>query len=188
MILGFDVDGVLYPWHEEAWKWYLNHKKKSISFIDFWKYPNGLVATLEGSPIVKEMVSAILPYISAPHNNVDASIVSSLANVVSKIYYITSRPHHVAYDTQKWLADSGFPQADNLIMADKNGGKFAVVKDVKCDYYVEDRPKYLETLPAITYVFQMIRPYNTYKVFDAHKVGNLYEVYDVLTQNYGRTI
>lgn len=188
MILGFDIDGVLYPWHEEVWKWFIRRGGESrwgdgtpISFYEFWKWPNGWIANNEGSDIVKKLVKETLPYVSAKANEADVSIVNDIAEkFADKIYYITSRPMQLQYDTTKWLRDSEFPFVDNLIMADGNGGKVKVVKDVGCDYYVEDRPKYLEILPEITTVFQMTQPYNAYKIFNTHIIGNLVELYQDL--------
>jgi hypothetical protein len=179
MRLGFDIDGVLYPWHEEVWKWYVRRNGEPISFIEFWRWPGGWVARNEGTAIVKSLVKETLPYVSAGINEVDVSIVNDIANeFFDDIYYITSRPENLHYDTSKWLKESGFPFADNLIMADGNGGKIQVVKDTGCNYYVEDRPKYLELLPEVTKAFKMIRPYNMYKMFDAITIGSLYELYD----------
>ena len=182
MILGFDIDGVLYPWHEEVWKYYLRGDREYISFIDFWKYPGGWVAENEGSPIVEALVRADLPYISYKPPLADISIIDDIARLkqIDEIWYITSRPRQLQYDTAKWLKDFEFPFADNLIMADENGGKVKVVSDKKCDLYVEDRPKYLELLPKVTSVVKMIRPYNTYTVFDAYPIGNLYELHDYI--------
>lgn len=182
MILGFDLDGVLYSWHEEIWKWY-NRRNEHVSYYEFWRWPNGWVARNEGSSIVKTMVNETLPYVSAKASKADVSVVNDIAEkFADKIYYITSRPERLHYDTAKWLKDSGFPFVDNLIMADGNGGKVKVVKDVGCDYYVEDRPKYLEILPEVTKVFRMVTPYNTYKIFDAYTIGNLVELYHYFDQ------
>lgn len=185
MRIGFDIDGVLYPWHEEVWKWYVNRNGSRISFIDFWKYPDGWVAKNEGSAIVKALVKEDLPYVSAKPSKADVSIVTEIARLVDEVWYITSRPKNLHYDTAKWLKDNEFPFADNLIMADENGGKVKVVKDKKCDIYVEDRPKYLELLPEVTTVVKMTRPYNMYDVFDAYPIGNLYELYDYIKFFYG---
>jgi uncharacterized HAD superfamily protein len=177
-ILGFDIDGVLYPWHEEVWKWFIQRNGEHISFIDFWKHPDGWISRNEGSAIVKNLVKETLPYTSAKINEADVSIVNDIAKFFDEIWYITSRPEGLHYDTAKWLKESGFPFADNLIMADGSGGKIEVVKNTKCDFYVEDRPKYLELLPEITNVFKMVTSYNTYKFFDAISIGNLFELYD----------
>lgn len=127
------------------------------------------------------MVNETLPYVSARASKADVSVVNDIAEkLVDEIYYITSRPKKFSYDTAKWLRDNEFPFADNLIMADENGGKVKVVKDVGCDYYVEDSPKYLEVLHEITTVFRMVTPYNTYKTFNAYTIGNLVELYDHL--------
>jgi len=182
MIVGFDLDGVLYPWHEEVWKWYNNRSTNTISFIEFWKYPNGWVHRNEGTAIVKALVNETLPYVSAKAKKSDVSIVNDIVkDFNAEIYYITSRPERFHYDTAKWLKDNEFPFADNLIMADGNGGKVKVVEDVGCNYFVEDRPKYLEVLPKVTKVFQMAQPYNSYKAFEAIIIGNLIELYEYLT-------
>ena len=184
MRIGFDIDGVLYPWHEEVWKWYVRRNGEPISFIEFWKYPDGWIAKNEGSAVVKAMVKETLPYVSAPANEADVSVMHDITKFFDDIYYITSRPEHLHYDTAQWLRKNDFPFADNLIMADGNGGKVQVVKDAQCNFYVEDRPKYLEILPEITQVFKMTRPYNMYRKFNAITVGSLFEVYDKLQHTF----
>ena len=186
MIVEFDLDGVLYPWHEEVWKWYNNRSTNNISFIEFWKYPNGWIHKNEGTAIVKALVNETLPYVSAKAKESDVSIVDDIVkDFNAEIYYITSRPERFHYDTAKWLKDSKFPFTDNLIMADGNGGKVKVVKDVGCDIFVEDRPKYLTALAEVTNVVKVVTPYNTYEAFHAHPIGNLVELYNYIDHFYG---
>jgi uncharacterized HAD superfamily protein len=182
MIFGFDLDGVLYPWHLVAWHWYKNNTDdKNISFDDFWKWPGGWVAENEGSQTVLDMVNDAENYTSIKISHHVFNAVWNIANKhASTIYYITSRPVAVKDATRKYLIDNNMPQAKNLYFADEHGGKPLLVKDLECDYYAEDRPKYLEVLPEITSVFVVTTPYNTYREWDAIRVHHVMEIPEIL--------
>jgi uncharacterized HAD superfamily protein len=183
MNFGFDIDGVLYPWHMLVWKWYVDKTGENISMVDFWKYPNGHVANNEGSPWVTEMVKNPLPYIAQPVHAGVLRAVKYIANhYADTIYYITGRPLHVRNATRDWLKHNRLPFAENLIFADEyelDGvkGKEAAVIGTDCSYYVEDRPKYLETIPMFATTFIMNTPYNQYREFDGcYRIDDLDEI------------
>ena len=184
MNFGFDIDGVLYPWHALVWKWYVdNIGTIKISMVDFWKNPGGLVAISEGSYWVTEMVKNPIPYTSQPVHAGVLRAVKYIANhYADNIYYITGRPVHVRDATQDWLKENRFPFAENLIFGDEyelDGvkGKEAAVIGTDCSYYVEDRPKYLETIPLLATTFIMNTPYNQYREFDGcYRIDDLDEI------------
>lgn len=187
MIFGFDLDGVLYPWHYVAWEWYRDlTNDEGMDFYDFWKYPDGWVANNEGSYVVEAMVKNKKNYTKSPMSHYVREAVYNIANkYADKIYYITGRPTHVKDITRKYLMDSRMPQAENLYFSDENGGKLEIIKELGCDYYAEDRPKYLEILPEVTKVFAVVAPYNTYKKWDAYVVHHVMEIADILEKING---
>ncbi len=178
MIFGFDIDGVLYPWHLIAWDWYKRTTGDvSMSFEEFWTFPDGWVPKHDDSKLVKEMVMAKENYTAIPISPYVYTAVWNIAdNYADKIYYITGRPTAVKDDTRKYLKDNKMPQADNLYFSDENGGKLQIIKKLGCDYYAEDRPKYLEILPEITSVFAVTAPYNTYREWDAIRVPHVMQI------------
>lgn len=178
---GFDLDGVLYPWHLMAWDWYKHTQNDDISFDEFWTYPDGWMATHEGEPIITQMVEEHSLYISSPISPYVHSAVWNIAdNYADKIYYITGRPTAVKDITLKYLIDSKLPQAENLYLSDENGGKLEIIDELGCDYYAEDRPKYLEILPQVTTVFAVTAPYNTYREWDAIRVSHVMQIPEYL--------
>lgn len=176
MIFGFDLDGVLYPWHFVAWEWYKRTVgDRNMSFDDFWKYPDGWVSNHQESDIVAEMVKDEANYIAVPYSPYVLGTVQDIANnYADKIYYITGRPTAVKDATRKHLIK--LPQAENLYFSDENGGKLQIIKELGCDYYAEDRPKYLEILPAVTSVFAVTTPYNTYREWNAIRISHVTEI------------
>jgi len=182
VIFGFDIDGVLYPWHIIAWKWWKERTGNSTtSFHEFWKYPGGWVAENEGTQLVLDMVAHKPNYTSAPISPYVHQAVWDIAeNYADKIYYITGRPTHIKDATRQYLLDNKMPQAKNLYFSDENGGKLEIIKSLGCDYYVEDRPKYLEILPQITTVFAIICPYNMYREWDAITIHHVMEIPRIL--------
>jgi len=188
MNFGFDIDGVLYPWHMLVWKWYVDKTGENISMVDFWKYPHGHVANNEGQSWVTEMVKNPIPYTNQPvHAGVIRAVKYIANHYADNIYYITGRPVHVKDATRDWLKESRLPFADNLIFADeyeldmlefgKIEGKIAAVIGTDCSYYVEDRPKYLEMIPYFATTFIMNTPCNQYREFDnCYRIDDLDEI------------
>jgi len=183
MNFGFDIDGVLYPWHVEVWKWYIDKTGENMSMTEFWKYPDGHVAKNEDQSWIIEMVNNPVPYVSQPINIEVLNSVRHIADhYANNIYYITSRPTKVKDVTRQWFEASRLPFAENLIFADEyelDGvkGKEATVLGTKCSYYVEDRPKYLETLPLFSTVFIMNTPYNQWREFNGcYRIDDLNEI------------
>jgi len=182
MNFGFDIDGVLYPWHALVWKWYVKNIGIKVSMVDFWK-PDGLVAKSEGSPWVIEMVANAEHYTSQPVHAGVLRAVKYIANhYADNIYYITSRPIHVWNRTKDWLIANRLPFAENLIFAEEYEfegivGKVAAVIGTDCSYYVEDSPKYLEMIPYFATTFIMNSPENQYREFDGcYRIDDLDEI------------
>ncbi len=182
MIFGFDLDGVLYPWHYVAWQWFKETTAdEDMGFEDFWKWPGGWVAENEGTQTVLDMVNDAKNYTSVQISPYVFDAVWNIANNhADKIYYITSRPTVVKDSTRKYLIDNNMPQAENLYFSDENGGKPQIVGELECDYYAEDRPKYLEILPQITSVFVVTTPYNIYREWDAIRIQHVMEIPKIL--------
>ncbi len=185
MIFGFDLDGVIYPWHKYAWEWYVKRTGNEISFNDFWKYPDGFVPSNDTSDIVKEMVDESETYWMHPVSPFVSHAVQKIGVMADSVWYITSRPTWVKEKTAEWLQTQGFPFSNQLLFADEYGGKYRAVMGAKCDYYAEDRPKYLEVLPEITNVFIITTPYNTYKEFDGVRVNHVMEIPSILERDNG---
>lgn len=182
VIMGVDIDGCIYPWHKYAWEWFINKTGKVISFIDFWKYPDGFVANNEGTDIILEMVREPSTYTK---HDIEKDVVIALWRMeylVDNIVYITSRPVGVKNATKEWLIDNKIPYAKNLVFADEyyhnnKNGKESAIAGCGCTYYIEDRPKYLETIPEfVDKLFIVDAVHNRYKEWDGVRVNHISEI------------
>lgn len=129
MIIAFDLDGVLYPWHEIVFAFF---KEQGIvppetSFDFVW-----------GERLFERQVAyaASLPFLYS-RAGASKELVSFLRDLAGRneIYYITSRPPEARFSTALYLERYGFPFFHNLIFT-KTKDKVALFLGV--DFFVED--------------------------------------------------
>jgi uncharacterized HAD superfamily protein len=178
MVYGFDIDGVLYPWHVLAYRWYNAAYGTNMTFDYFWKYPDGFVSANEGSRSIEKMVKNPVLYTrKLPH-----LILNSLQFIADKyasnIYYITSRPEHVRDATRNWLIENHVPYAHNVVFV--NGSKRDAVASYGCTYFAEDRPKHLDELEDITNLFIVNTPYNSFKEWQGFRINHIMQIPDII--------
>ena len=187
MLFGFDIDGVLYPWHYIVWKWTTTKDGYiTTTFDEFWNYPDGWVAQNEGTDLVKAMVAEESNYMAVPLSAYVKETVHRIASqFADDVFYITGRPLSVKDATQKYLVDNGLPSSRNLYFSKENGGKLNIIKELGCNYYVEDQPKHLEVLPKVATIFAVVAPYNTHKKWDAISIHHIMEIPYILEGIHG---
>lgn len=169
MVVGFDIDGVLYPWHERIWEWYKDNHNENMTFKDFWRVPDGFIAKHEGTILVDNLVQIPFIYNNTIVNESVVNAVKRINNISTNIYYITARPTELKRATKKWLKTNGFPRPENLVFSDDFGdGKVTAVKRFGCNYYVEDRIGHaLDISESGIPVFLVNQPYNI-----GHEINN----------------
>jgi hypothetical protein len=177
MIVGFDMDGVIYPWHEAVWNWYRIWRDSEMSYNDFWKHPDGFVYQNEGTQVIKNLVQ--IPHLYTMHDIKRRTLkaLNDFNKLADDIWYITARPSMVRLDTINWMKRNDLPKHENLIFSDLNGGKVKTVEEKGCDFYLEDRHIYIEPLSEVTNVFVINRPYNI--GYDYSEIDNVYRADDV---------
>lgn len=150
--IGFDLDGVCYPWQEIVHAYCYSHNITTESnpkiFWTKWK--------VEHEDILTDLVN-----ITAFYDN--GTPYTGLLNMLERlsekynIYYITSRPSNVEEITAKYLFAWGFPDFQNLIFTKD---KPQVIKALDIKYYVEDRVELAVAMHPYTKVFLVDKPYN----------------------------
>jgi len=158
MRIGFDIDGVLYPWHKYA----LNHLKRfngeKISYDEFWSNP------LEYYPDdVYGEIARIIEYYN--QERLTYSIYERLYKLSRnhEIFYVTSRPENCKEITKKWALESELPCLDNLYIAKD---KDPIIKDLHLDYYIEDLPKVVDKIKEHTKVLLINQPWNRDYIYE----------------------
>ncbi|MER2000291.1 MAG: hypothetical protein ABS882_10970, partial [Lysinibacillus sp.] len=76
--------------------------------------------------------------------------IQNLASEGHDIYYITSRPKKFCPRTKAWMKANGFPVVDeNFYCGMEDHEKIDIIKSLKLDYYIDDKPAVVETLQGI---------------------------------------
>lgn len=112
LVIGFDLDGVLYNWHDAVYTYFKIYESYRGSYNEFWKtYFHSLPKTKQD--FITNIID--LYYKISPQDG-----VLELLNSLSKkhdIFYITSRPIESERITEKYLKDFSFPFRQNLVFS-----------------------------------------------------------------------
>lgn len=177
--IGFDIDGVLYDWHNIVVNELIGEDKleKGTTIADFFNVPDGIIHRwhkVDQDRLTHNPMYYIRPFLmeGAKETLLELSMIHRLERVSLEIFYVTSRPIEIADATKAWVRGMGLPFRDNVYVVD--GGKKATVELLGLDYFVEDRPKHIEELKDITTVFVYDRPWNKdVKVFRLNRIFKL---------------
>lgn len=158
MNIAFDLDGVLYPWHEALYN-YLNLTKRSWTPTcwEFYREIDKYVSEDEVEYIrtIPTLYSCFLP------SNEMLNMLKILNEAGHTIYYITSRPNDsVKTTTQIYIDKYKFPQSQNLIFS---MDKTHEIRILEIDVIVEDRPENLEKFSSLCRTIGISQPWNDRK-------------------------
>ena len=157
MNLGFDLDGVLHPWHEGVWKRLTHEGYITSTFDEYWD--RGWLDMKENQNILfMNMVNDPLMYSSQAPYYGTIELLNSLKEDGHKLWYITQRPPHLEYTTKAWVRHWKFPFQDNLVRVDTS--KRMVIIEKEIDLFVDDAVRHVEDLKNYTKVLLVKRPYN----------------------------
>lgn len=188
---GFDLDGVLYPWHELVWE---NYRERlgvpNISFFDFWKVPGGFVSSHEGELSIVNMVHDPTMYDKAVVRPEYLAAVKRIAAAVGEVWYITNRFLGAKPETERWLRRSRFPQCEHFVFNSNGESKSEAVDRLGIHIYIEDRPKHIEELlgSSLKYLIIRDRPWNRFEWFTNRmsivRVSSICDVPELLEEGF----
>jgi uncharacterized HAD superfamily protein len=171
MNLGFDLDGVLYPWQDVVYNDYITQGKTGADFRQFWKY--------EVPSYSKEHQKNMMLNISYIERRVpDPAIVAMLdrLSIENDIFYITARPPELRLTTYQYLKRYSFPSPENLFLAE-NHSKISGIRSLDIDVMTEDSSFYASELKRYCKVFLVTTLYNDdYIDADITRVKNVLEI------------
>jgi uncharacterized HAD superfamily protein len=152
--IGFDIDGVLYDWHNVVYQWMKDyHTGFDVPYDEFWtdwidrdEHAN-LANFLVKTPIF--VTKLVMP----------DSMRDTLWELARKneLFYITARPRDVHFGTRQWMKMSRIPNTDNLIFAED---KLPHIIEHNIDYFVEDMTKHALALQNHTRIILVEKPWN----------------------------
>ncbi|GAB3796225.1 5' nucleotidase, NT5C type [Virgibacillus kimchii] len=152
MRFGFDIDDTLINLREHAF--YIYRKKlnnqvplevfQGLDRVEIHE-PFGLTDA-EGKDMWESSLEEIY-YTDCPPFPGAVETLKKLAADKHEIYYITARPEKHGERTKEWMKERGFPiRDDRFYYGMKDEEKIHIIKNLKLDYYVDDKPAVLETL------------------------------------------
>lgn len=151
MNLGFDLDGVCYPWHSQAYSYLKLYHGITKTYLEFWREYTKYEELLKYVVTLPDLYEKGIP---------SKEVLDTLNKLDSEghtIYYITTRPEEVTRITENFLARYNFPQDFNLVIT-KDKDKYARL--FKLDLFVDDRIHVVEKLKTLCTVLLMNQPWN----------------------------
>lgn len=147
--LGLDLDGVVYPWHHEVYRYLcLEEKIKDISHESFWRKLINREIIFDGI-FIDNLIALEILYDSYIPSEEELETMKYLDNKYN-IIYITSRNKKLSYVTKKWMRRYDYPNLDNTLFVGES--KRDSVRTQICDYYVEDKVSNIKDLDSVTRV------------------------------------
>jgi uncharacterized HAD superfamily protein len=152
MRFGFDIDDTLINLREFAFTIYNKNLNKKVPIEAFRELKRVEIHELfdlteeEGKEMWNQSQEEIF-YTSCPAYPDALEVLQRLESQGHEIYYITARKKEHGERTKSWMKEQGFPVRDDRFfygMLDHE--KVEIIKELKLDYYFDDKPKVLNTL------------------------------------------
>jgi len=179
MNFGFDLDGVLFPWHENVYQWCRDNLDVDVSYREFWSWPDGWFGSRRNKPFIHDIVRLPELYLTPLAKKTHIKAIHRINRLIpGEIHYITARPVEVTDATKEWFQFSELPFSDNVHFTKKQGGKKEVLlKRLNCSFYVEDRVDYAESVLGVSNLFLVNRIWN--EGFEHPDVVRIKDVKDI---------
>jgi len=178
MRIGFDLDGVLYPWQEVVWEYSVNILNKKLSYEDFIEY----ILNPKNKLFLDNLIATRNLYFTRSPIKSVRHYIQNLGKQ-NNIYYITNRSEDLRIVTEAWLFQYKFPQLENLILTKD---KSSIIRRLKIDIFVEDRAEIAIKIKNLTTVILYKQLWNK-DVQDEfkYKIGYMEEFPKILEQIKG---
>lgn len=177
MRFGFDIDDTLINLREHAFHIYNKKLNKDVGLEVFHQLKTVEIHEAFGMDKVEggKMWTSLLEEIyftNCPAFDGAIEFLNGLQAEGHEIFYITSRPIEYCPRTKEWVKNLGFPVKDeHFFCGMQDQEKINIIKDLKLDYYFDDKPAVLETLRDIpTKVYVKNQSYN--KEINIPRVNN----------------
>jgi uncharacterized HAD superfamily protein len=168
IVLGLDLDGVLYPWHESVYTYYQWAYDYEKTYTEFWD-------DVQNWSVEQQDYLVSLPFL---YENMIPSkqVIDFLefANNNAEIYYITSRLDDLTRVTERYLRRYDFPQRDNLFVHYK-GDKATICRYAGVTHFLDDHLKHVKSVSGIAESYLMAKPWNREFQSEFNTVHNLKE-------------
>ncbi len=167
MRIGFDIDDTLIDLRQHAFHLYNKKLNKALPVEIYHQIPTVEIhapfelTSEQGKQMWQDCMEEIY-FTDCPAFDAAVDTLNQLAADGHEIFYITSRPKHHCPRTKAWVKAQGFPVKDeNFFCGMADHEKIDIIKSLKLDIYVDDKPAVLDTLQGIgTKIIVRDRSYN----------------------------
>lgn len=169
MKIGLDLDGVVYPWHEEMYRYFQENRGYSKDIREFWLKDKHLVTAYH--------VSIPFLYLSTTPREDVLHYISKLAEL-GELFYITARHPDLRRVTEKFFQNYQLPFKENLIFDEDKANH---VRLNRIDYFLDDMPKHVDKLLGLTDVYLYEVTHNLNQRQGYKTVGSFRQFYEIIT-------
>lgn len=169
--IGFDLDGVLYPWQQSAYDWCVRneyyHDDDWDSFWEIWLPTQSKVFN-------DNLVRIPMLYHNMLPSQMQVDFLQDLGDRYT-IYYVTSRPIEMLSVTENFLKTVRYPQIENLIFA---YDKSPIVIQQGIELFVDDRHSIVNDLAKICKTLLYNQSWNLHYQVDPRviRINTIFEV------------
>lgn len=150
--IGFDIDGVLYPWHLYVYYDLYNSGKIDYTYEYFWKHMWMVLPEKDFWTPTAERLDLLM-----------GEFYDGAVDIVKQyiknydVFYLSTRPDNTVETTYNQLLKYGFPNSGRLVIShDKRG----VLESNPTDYFVEDKESNIRSIYDLTQVVGVKQPWN----------------------------
>lgn len=157
--IGFDIDGVIYPWHEIVLEAAKAEGLLEISTQsgDLFAYPEEDGLLFNWSKFARDRLVATPEHYMQPLPRQSKDVLDKLSEHF-ELFYVTARSGELEYPTFRWAEENNLPQRKNLFVS--NGPKAEIIIGRDIQVFIEDRPKYAEELAPFCEMIILSQPWN----------------------------
>lgn len=171
MKIGFDVDGVIYPWHDSVYTYFTIYKGYKGTYHQFWSNDWTVPETQE---YIKYLTT--VPILCEDREPFPRALetLHEIADKGHTIYYITSRPDDVKLATEHYFSKRDFPFKENLYIV--QGPKDTLARSLGLDLFLDDREKHIKELTPICLSVLKAMPWNEDFWLQYPTIHNIHEI------------
>lgn len=171
MILGLDLDGVVYDYHSCLYTYCQYTFDYDGSYLDFWLnyFPN--------LPSEKQeyLVSIPMLYEMRIPDSFVMGFLEKSKRVFSEIFYVTGRGNDLKVVTERYLKKYDFPFYDNVIIT-RNKGLWC--SNLQITHFIDDFPCHVISASRVCDAYLLNRPWNSDFVGDVNRIASLNEFWN----------
>ena len=153
VILGLDLDGVLYDWHDACYVYHQYELDYGGTYRQFWTeyFPSltqerrNYLVSIDTLYDTKVPTQSVMDFLEFCERSSDA------------VYYLTSRSKDLERITRRYLSRNNFPSQDNLVMTTD---KASACRLFGVTHFLDDFTQQVESVSKVTNAYLMAKLWN----------------------------